>query len=190
MYQLLDPPRLSDGGEPRAGAEPASAPNPWTGVTWQVCGGSHYLKPAVRVGEFRLTAVPDPVTGATAYYRVEFADGSMPECWQGCLLYPRGFVAVPAPVPLLPPWSSGTDGRWRAAAATALEGLHVTTSRLEGDLHLGASLLAFTVVRVDNSSTQGAPLLAMQLLSSDSSGEVHPLADGTAHGTKANGSKS
>ena len=174
MYQLLVP-------------EPVPAPHPWTGVTWKVYGGSQYLKPAARVGEFTLTAVADPVTSATAYYRVEFADGSMPKCWQGCLLYPRGFLAAPSPVPLLPPWSPGSDGRWRAAAATALEALNGTMSRLEGDLHLGSSLLAFTVVRVDNSSTQGAPLLAMQLLSSDSSGEMHPLADGTAHGTKANG---
>jgi hypothetical protein len=188
MYQLLDPPRLTDGGEP--GAERVTARDPWTGATWKVYGGSHYLKPAARVGDFTLTGVPDPVTGATAYYRVEFADGCMPNCWQGCLLYPRGFLAVPSPVPLLPPWSPGTDGRWRAAAATALEGLNVTMSRLEGDLHLGSSLLAFTVVRVDNSSTQGAPLLAMQLLSSNLSGEVHPLADGTAHGTTANGRKS
>ncbi len=159
-----------------------TASDPWTGATWKVYGGSQYLKPTDRVGEFTLTAVADPVTGATAYYRVGFTAGNMPNCWQGLLLYPRGSVAFPPPVPLLPPWSSSTDGLWSAAAATALGELNDSMSRLEGDLFPGTNAQALTLVRVDKASTQGAPLLAMKL-SPASSGGMQPDEDGTGHGT-------
>ena len=159
-----------------------TASDPWTGATWKVYGGSQYLKPTDRVGEFTLTAVADPVTGATAYYRVGFTAGKMPKCWQGLLLYPLGSVAFPPPVPLLPPWSQSTDELWSAAADTALEELTDSMSQLVGNLTPGTNAQALTLVRVDDASTQGAPLLAMQL-GPDTSGAVEPDEDGTAHGT-------
>jgi hypothetical protein len=158
MYQLLDPP-------------PLRASDPWTGVTWQVYGGSEDLKPTNRVGEFTLSAVVDPITRATAYYRVEFIAGSMPKGWQGLLLYPRGTVAFPPPAALLPPWSQDSDGLWTKATAAVLEELYDSRSRLEGDLHPGAHARALTLIRVEAASIRGAPLLVLLSLG------------GTAYGT-------
>jgi hypothetical protein len=161
MYQLLKPLHLRDGAEPEG--DVVTAGDSWTGAPWTVYGGSEYLKPAERLGEFTLTAVADPITGATAYYRVGFTSGNMPRCWHGLLLYPRGTVAFPPPVPPLPPWSQSSDGLWAEAAATALGELDGSTARLEGDLDPGANAQALTLVRVDDASTQGAPLLAIRL---------------------------
>jgi hypothetical protein len=157
--------------------------DPWTGATWKVHGGGKYLKPTDRDGEFTLTAVADPATGVTAYYRVAFADGYMPACWKGCLLYPRGNVAFPPPVPLLPPWSTATESLWAAAAAAALQQLNVSMARLEADLYPGSNAQALTLVRVDNASTDGSPLLAMQLKSASSGGAQPMEDDGTGNGT-------
>ena len=77
--------------------------DPWVGVTWQVLNGGANLKPAGQTGQFTLTPVSSPATGAVAYYSVNFAPGAMPKCWQGVLLYPRGNLPFPAPVPPLPP---------------------------------------------------------------------------------------
>jgi hypothetical protein len=155
--------------------------DPWTGTPWKVYGGGRYHKPTDQVGAFTLSAVPDPVTGVTAYYRVAFADGSMPACWKGCLFYPRGSVAIAPPVPLLPPWSTATEGLWAAAAAATLQQLNVSMARLEADLYPGSSAKALTLVRVDNASTDGSPLLAMQLKSAPQGG-VQPQDDGTGNG--------
>lgn len=160
-----------------------SASDPWTGVTWKVYGGGQYLKPSNRTGQFTLTAVPDSVTGATAYYRVTFNAGDMPPCWNNCLLYPLGNVPFPPPDPRLPPYSPSTQGQWADAAGTALDELNVTMMRLEGQLSPGTNAAALTLIRVDNASTAGTPLLALQLESVAAAGGAQPLDDGTAWGT-------
>jgi hypothetical protein len=160
-----------------------STSDPWTGVTWNVYGGGQYLKPSNQTGQFTLTAVPDTVTGATAYYRVAYSPGDMPPCWKNCLLYPLGNVPFPPPDPLLPPYSQSTEGQWAAAAATALEELNVTMIRLEGQLSPGGNAQALTLIRVDNASTAGTPLLAMELESAAAEGGPQPLDDGTGWGS-------
>jgi hypothetical protein len=157
--------------------------DPWVGVTWQVLSGGANLKPVGQVGQFTLTAVPNPATGAPAYYTVNFAPGCMPACWAGVLFYPRGKLSFPPPVPPLPPYSPGSSGAWIAAAAAALEELNAAMSRLEGDLYPGAGAEALTVVRVDNATTQGKSLLALQLVAGSTSGGAQPMDDGTACGT-------
>jgi hypothetical protein len=156
-----------------------AANDPWTGVTWKVYGGGPNVKPPNQVGQFSLTAVPDPGTGATAYYTVSFSGSGMPAPWSKCLLFPRGNVPVPPLASPLPPWSTGTDAQWSAAAALVLQEVTVATSRLEGDLYPGAKAEALTLVRVANATTAGSSLLAIQL---ESSGP-QPDADGTGHGS-------
>jgi hypothetical protein len=148
-----------------------------------VYGGSANLKPADKVGQFTLTAVTNPDTGETAYYTVAFTQGSMPACWAGLLLYPRGNVAFPPPAPLLPPYSPSTDALWSAAATTALGELTVSMARLEGDIYPETNAVGITLIRVDKASTQGAPLLAMQTSSGVRSGGAQPFEDGTGYGT-------
>jgi hypothetical protein len=180
MYQLLQPTPTNDGVQPGGGRVTTS--DPWTGTTWLVYGGNANLKPPDQVGQFTLTAVTNPDNGETAYYTVAFTQGNMPACWAGLLLYPRGNVAFPPPVPLLPPYSSKTDALWSAAAAAALGELNVTMDRLEGDIYPGSNAESITLIRVDNATTQGGPLLAMQLSSSVQSGGAQPFDDGTGYG--------
>lgn len=160
-----------------------STNDPWTGTTWMVYGGSANLKPSDRVGQFTLTAVTNPDSGDTAYYTVAFTQGNMPACWSGLILYPRGNVPFPPPVPLLPPYSPGTDALWSAAATAALATLNVTMDRLEGDIYPGTNAEGITLIAVGNASTQGAPLLAMKLARGGTSGAAQPLDDGTGYGT-------
>jgi hypothetical protein len=157
--------------------------DPWGGVTWKVLAGGANLKPAGQPGQFTLTAVLKPATGAVAYYTVNFVPGSMPACWAGVLLYPRGNLPFPPPVPPLLPYSQGSAASWSTAATAALEELNVSMSRLEGDLYPGANAEALTLVRVDNATTQAKPLLAMQLLATPPAGGAQPMDDGTAYGT-------
>ncbi len=154
-----------------------AATDPWIGVTWNVYGGGPDVKPPNQVGQFSLIAVPDPVTGATAYYRVNLSGGNMPAPWNNLFLYPVGANPAPAPSPSLPPWSSGTDGKWSAAATTVLQGVTALTARLVGDLP-DTNVEALTIVRVDNATTQGSPMIAIQLQSSG----PQPDADGTGYG--------
>ena len=158
-----------------------SASDPWSGATWMVYGGSQYLKPSDRIGQFTLTAVSDPVTKATVYYRVSFTAGSMPECWQNLLLYPRGSTPFPPPDPLLPPWSPSNDALWGVAADTALGECDHGMSRLEGDLHAGSYSKTLTLVRVANATTHRRPLLALRL-APEPTGGIAPDEDGTGHG--------
>lgn len=154
--------------------------DPWTGVTWNVYGGGPNVKPPSQAGQFSLTAVADPVKGATAYYRVTFSGGGMPAPWNNLLLYPLGSVPVPPLPSPLPPWSPETDAQWSTAAASALAQVTATTARLEGSLNPGTNAKALTLVQVANATTQGSALLAIGLKSS--SGGVQPLDDGTGYG--------
>jgi hypothetical protein len=159
-----------------------AANDPWTGVTWNVYGGGPDIKPPAQAGQFTLTPVADPSTGATAYYRVKFSGSGMPPPWSTCHLFPRGNVP-PAPLAApLPPWSTGTDALWSAAATTVLQGVTVTTQRLEGDLSPSTNVAALTLVRVANATSAGSSLLAIQLKSAVV-GVVQPAAaDGTGYG--------
>lgn len=157
-----------------------AANDPWAGVTWSVFGGGPNVKPPSQVGQFSLIPVADPSTGATAYYRVKVSGSGMPTPWSKCLLYPRGNVPPPPLASPLPPYSSGTDSQWSAAATSVLAGATVATVRLEGDLYPSTNAEALTLVRVANATTQGASLLAIQL---KSSGQVQPLDDGTGYGS-------
>ncbi len=162
--------------------------DPWLGTTWKVYAAQgddgQYLKPEGIEGAFTLTAVP--ASGQTAYYTVDFAEGAMPGCWRGLLLYPRGNVSVPPPTPLLKPWTPSGDSLWLEAADAVREALNVTTARLEGDLYpeTNANAKALTLVGVPNSTTAGTPLLVVQLVSAAADGPVHAEDDptGTAHG--------
>jgi hypothetical protein len=162
-----------------------AANDPWTGVTWNVYGGGPNLKPTGQAGQFTLTPVPDPTTGATAYYQVKFSGTNMPGCWSKCHLFPRGNVA-PAPLASqLPPWSTGTDALWSAAATTVLQGVTPSTQRLEGDLYPGPNAQALTLVQVANATTAGASLLVMGL---QGGGTMQPAAaDGTGYGNNGGG---
>ena len=147
--------------------------DPWLGVAWKVYAAqgerAPYLKPSDKEGAFTLTAVPDPVSGTTAYYRVNFLDGDMPPCWRGLLLYPRGDQAVAPPSPLLQPWTPSGDAPWLAAADSVRDGLNAATARLVGDLYPQTNAEALTLVGVSQATTQGLPLLVMNLTSSASS---------------------
>jgi hypothetical protein len=165
------------------GEDQVAGNDPWVGVTWKVLAGGVNLKPAGQAGQFTLTAVVKPATGAVAYYTVNFVPGSMPACWAGVLLHPRGNSPFPPPVPPLPPYSQGSADAWSAAATAALQELNVSMSRLEGDLYPGPNAQALTLVRVDNATTQDTPLLALKLVAAPTSGGVQPLDDGTAYGT-------
>jgi hypothetical protein len=156
-----------------------AANDPWTGVTWKVYGGGPNIKPPKQVGQFSLTAVPAPGTGATAYYTVSFSGSGMPGPWSKCLLFPRGNVPVPPLASPLPPWSPSTDAQWTAAAALVLQEVTVATSRLEGDLYPGTNAEALTLVQVANATSAGSSLLVIQLVSSG----AQPDADGTGHGS-------
>jgi hypothetical protein len=160
--------------------------DPWTGVTWKVHAaqneGGKYLKPTDRPGQFTLTAVHDPESGAAAYYRVHFADGDMPPCWKGRLLYPRGNVAPVHSGAPLGSWTPNTDKAWTSAANAVRSGLNVSTARLEGDLYPVHSAQALTLVRVDKATTEGKPMLALHLHTGKVLSGIHPLDDGTAHG--------
>jgi len=160
--------------------------DPWLGITWKVYAAQgvdgQYLKPSATEGAFTLTAVADRVSGATAYYTVDFAAGAMPPCWQGLLLYPRGNVEFPPPAPLLAPWTPSNDPTWLAAANAVRQGLNVTMARLEGDLYPDTK--ALTMVCVPNSTTSGTPLLVLKLVGATASGQAQAQDDptGAAHG--------
>jgi hypothetical protein len=160
--------------------------DPWTGVTWKVQAsqeaGGKYLKPDNRPGQFTLTAVQDPETGSTAYYRVHFADGDMPPSWKGRLLYPLGNVPAAHSGPPLEPWTPGTDAVWTAAANTVRSAVQASTARLRGDISPTHDVQALTLVRVDGATTEGKPMLALHLHGKKQGTGVHPLDDGTAHG--------
>jgi hypothetical protein len=155
-----------------------AATDPWTGVIWNVYDGGPEVKPPNQIGQFSLIAVPDPVTGATAYYRVNLSGGNMPAPWNNLFLYPLGDNPVAPPTPPLPQWSSGTASQWTAAATTVLQGVTVSTARLVWDLP-DTNLDALTIVRVDNATTQGAALIAIQL---KNGGVLQPQAGGTGVG--------
>jgi hypothetical protein len=142
-----------------------------------VYGGGPDVKPPNQVGQFSLIAVADPATGATAYYRVTVSGGNMPTPWNNLLLYPFGNSSVSPPSPPLPAWSSGTDSQWNAAATTVLQGVTVSTARLVGTLPT-TKPQQVTIVRVDDATTQGTALIAIQLQSSG----AQPDADGTGYG--------
>jgi hypothetical protein len=158
--------------------------DPWTGVTWKVQtaqnDGGKYLKPTDRPGQFTLTPVHDPATGAAAYYRVHFADGDMPACWKGRFLYPFGNVAPVHSGARLSPWTPETDAAWTSAANAVRSGLNVSTARLQGDISPVHNAQALTLVRVDNATTDGKPLLALHTGKSPTG--IHSLDDGTATG--------
>ena len=160
--------------------------DPWLGINWKVYAaqgpGADYLKPDGKQGSFTLTAVPDPASGKTAYYTVNFAPGDMPSCWQGLLLYPRGSVQVAPPTPPLQPWTPSGDAPWLAAANAVRKNLNTATARLEGDLYPGADAAALTLVCVPNATTAGTPLLVQKLARETSPGQVLPMDDPTGGG--------
>ena len=162
--------------------------DPWLGVAWQVYAAQGvdgvYLKPADRQGAFTLTAVADPSSGKTAYYTVQFADGDMPACWQGLLLYPRGRQAFDPPAPPLQPWTSSGNAPWLAAADAVRQGLNAAMARLEGDLYPDTNAKALTLVCVSDATTAGTPLLVAKLVGATAAGQVQPRDNptGGAHG--------
>jgi hypothetical protein len=161
--------------------------DPWLGVAWKVYavqgGGGAKLKPAGKEGSFTLKAVPDPTSGQTGYYTVDFAGGDMPSCWQGLLLYPRGNVAFSPPVPLLQPWTPNGDAPWLAAANAVRQGLNDSMSRLAGVLEPYTSPAFLTLVCVPNATTSETPLLVLKVTVSVAPGSVQPLEiNGAGHG--------
>jgi hypothetical protein len=161
--------------------------DPWLGVAWKVyavqgAGGSD-LKPSGKEGAFTLSAVPDPASGKTAYYTVDFEAGDMPTCWQGLLLYPHGKTAFPPPVPLLQPWTQSGDAPWLAAANAVRKGLNDSMARLEGVLYPATNAAVLTLVCVPEATTSDTPLLVLKLTGAPSSGSVQPFEiKGGGHG--------
>ena len=161
--------------------------DPWLGVEWKVYavqgpGGSE-LKPANREGVFTLSAVKNPDTGQTASYTVDFADGDMPACWQGIVLYPRGSVAFSPPAPLLQPWTPNGDGPWLDAADAVRKGLNDSMARLISVLNPDTNAAMLTLVCVPKATTVGTPLLVMKLQGVAPSGAIQPMdISGGGHG--------
>jgi hypothetical protein len=153
--------------------------DPWLGITWKVYAvqgaGGPDLKPSGKEGAFTLSAVPDPASGQTAYYTVNFSGDNMPACWQGLLLYPHGSTMFPPPVPLLQPWTSSGDGPWLAAANAVRKGLNDSMARLEGVLYPATNPEILTLVCVPNATTSDTPLLVLKLTGAASSGSAQPL---------------
>ena len=169
------------------GAESVADNDPWLGVAWKVyaaqgASGQH-LKPSGKEGAFTLSAVPDPTSGQTAYYTVNFTVGDMPPCWQGLLLYPHGNKQFAPPAPLLQPWTPSGDAAWLAAANAVRQGLSDSMARLVGVLDPNTDAFNLTLVCVPNATTVGTPLLVLQLTSATSTGSMVPLGIiGTGHG--------
>jgi hypothetical protein len=160
--------------------------DPWLGVTWKVYEvqgvDGPYLKPVGKQGVFTLTPVPDLASGQTAYYTVDFADGEMPACWRGLLLYPRGTLKFAPPTPPLQPWTPSGDAPWLAAADAVRQGLNVAMARLEGDLYPDANPKSLTLVCVSDATTSGTPLLVQKLMSRTSTGHAQPMDSPTGGG--------
>jgi hypothetical protein len=163
----------------KQGVELVAGNDPWLANAWKVYAvqgaeGSH-LKPAGKEGAFTLTAVADPVSGGTAYYTMNFADGEMPPCWRGLLLYPRGNLRFAPPAPPLHTWTPGGNAPWLAAADAVRQGLNVAMARLEGDLYPDGNGRALTMVCIPNATITGTPLLVLKLVKPTPPGQVVPL---------------
>ena len=161
--------------------------DPWLGVAWKVYAvqgaGGPDLKPAGKEGAFTLSAVPDPASGQTAYYAVNFSGDNMPACWQGLQLYPHGTAMFPPPVPLLQPWTQMGDAPWLAAANAVRKGLNDSMARLKGVLYPTTDATNLTLVCVPNATTSGTPLLVLRLTGAAPSGSPQPLEiKGGGHG--------
>ena len=160
--------------------------DPWSGVAWKVYEvqgvDGPYLKPPGKKGAFTLTAVPDPASGAIAYYTVDFADGDMPPCWRGVLFYPRGDLDFAPPTPPLPTWTASGDAPWLAAANAVRQGLNVAMGRLEGDLYPDPNPKSLTMVCVPDATVSGTPLLVLKLVSPTSAAQAQPMDSPTGGG--------
>jgi hypothetical protein len=73
-------------------------------------------------------------------------------------------------------------GHQIAGPNAVLDRLSLRVESAEDQLYPGSNARALTLVQIDNVSTDGAPLLAMQLKSAPQSG-IQPQDDGTGHGT-------
>jgi hypothetical protein len=160
--------------------------DPWLGVDWKVyavqgAGGPH-LKPSGKEGSFTLSTILDSSTGQTAYM-VDFADGDMPPCWRGLLLYARGATTFSPPVPPLLPWTPSGDAPWLAAADAVRAGLNDSMARLTGALTPNRNAALLTLVCVSNATTAGTPLLVLKLTGAAAPGSIQPLdVSGGGHG--------
>jgi hypothetical protein len=153
--------------------------DPWLGVAWKVyavqgAGGAE-LKPVDKEGAFTVSAVQDPTIGQTGYYTVKFADGDMPACWKGLLLYPHGIMEFSPPTPRLLPWTPSGDEPWLNAADAVRQGLNNAMARLEGVLNPDKDPAIVTLVCVPKATTVATPLLVLKLTSAPQPGSVQPL---------------
>jgi hypothetical protein len=154
--------------------------DPWVDLTWTVYDtdgtpGGIYLG----LGDFTLEAIPDSITNLTAYYRVIASGCTMPSNWPMIHLFPRGSEATTwGPNKSLPPWSPGNAASWTAAASAVRAHTLPKTLRLEGDILVNGSAEALRLVRADDATMTGLPLLVLTLWSS----KLGVLEDGTASG--------
>jgi hypothetical protein len=165
-----------------------AAKDPWV-CRWSVYGvqtaGGQYLGP----GSFKLEAVPDSLSGETAFYRVTEMSLDMPPCWKGLRLFPRGSEPSDQPPQILPKWTKDYDPLWEKAATSlrskytapsgSIPGIDPALLRLEGDLHPRSEAEALTLVRVAGAVQDGTDLLVLMLKSKQQSRFEE---DGTAHG--------
>jgi hypothetical protein len=159
--------------------------DPWLAGVWKVYigegEGGPYLKPNGRDGCFKLAAVPDPVDGDTAFYRVDFTSCDMPDSWRMARFFPRGNVLARPPNPPLPKWTQdpNTQARWAEAAKSVHAAMKPSIKRLEADIRPLGDAETLILVPVEKAVVDNTALLVIFLTSSR---WVHAWEDGTAHG--------
>jgi hypothetical protein len=159
--------------------------DPWLAGIWKVYVGAGeggpYLKPKDREGCFKLAAVPDPVDGDTAYYRVDFASCDMPDSWRIARFFPRGNVMASPPNPQLPIWTEDPANRllWEVAATSVRKAMKPGIKRLECDVRPLGDAETLILVPVYNAVVDNSSLLVLMLTSSRWN---YTDEDGTAHG--------
>lgn len=162
--------------------------DPWA-RQWEiysVAGAGPNLGP----GKFTLEAVPDPVVGDTAFYRVSAVSAGMPQAaWLPARFFPRGSNPPEGPTSTLPKWDPSSESIWNEAATAlrvkysmpggSIGGFNPIIQRLEGDIFPGGEAEALTIVRVAEGAEDGDFLV---FILKSRLGDIGVREDGTAHG--------
>lgn len=150
--------------------------------------GKPYMLPADGQGRFNLVRVAQAPSHPPAYV-LDAATLHMPPCWsdKNLVFFEYG-AERPSNVAKLPlkPWDATTEDDWTTAAISVEPHLgEPTLNRLVGTVFPlnPQTPETLTLVRVDNATTDGRPLLVLRLQPLPVGNRMHLLQDGTGQGS-------